>query len=150
MDLLEPIVAEGRPARRDPRPVAAGAGDQQPLIDGKAVPLLSPGQRARIPESWIENRHRAAVRWPTPMIDRAAFLADAQKLLKKLENDLLERSQSTRCPTWGTQSRQEYEEAKEAGRTGQTLEEWRSDAITQPAAAWVLSCVFVRFLEDNR
>jgi serine/threonine protein kinase len=31
------------------------------MIDDKAVPLLSPGQRARIPESWIENRHRARV-----------------------------------------------------------------------------------------
>ena len=33
---------------------------QQPLIDGKAVPLLSPAQRVYVPESWIENRHRAA------------------------------------------------------------------------------------------
>ena len=32
----------------------------QPMIDGKAVPLLSPAQRVQIPESWIENRHRAA------------------------------------------------------------------------------------------
>jgi hypothetical protein len=28
---------------------------QQPLIDGKAVPLLSPAQRVHIPESWIAN-----------------------------------------------------------------------------------------------
>ncbi len=34
-------------------------GDQQALIDGRAVPLLSPGQRARIPESWLQNVHRA-------------------------------------------------------------------------------------------
>jgi hypothetical protein len=34
-------------------------GDHRPLIDGKLVPILSPGQRARIPESWIENRHRS-------------------------------------------------------------------------------------------
>jgi serine/threonine protein kinase len=33
---------------------------QQALIDGKAVPLLSPAQRVHIPEGWIENRHRAA------------------------------------------------------------------------------------------
>ncbi len=33
---------------------------QQPLIDGKAVPLLSPAQRVPVPESWLENRHRAA------------------------------------------------------------------------------------------
>jgi hypothetical protein len=35
-------------------------GDQQALIDGRAVPLLGPGQRARIPESWLENAHRGA------------------------------------------------------------------------------------------
>ena len=35
---------------------------QQPLIDGKAVPLLSPAQRVPVPESWLENRHRAAPR----------------------------------------------------------------------------------------
>ena len=37
-----------------------------------------------------------------------------------------------------------------AARTAQNYEDWRSDAITQAAAAWLLSCVFVRFLEDNR
>ena len=31
---------------------------QQPLIDGKAVPLLSPAQRVSVPESWIANAHR--------------------------------------------------------------------------------------------
>ncbi len=35
-------------------------GDHQALMDGKVVPVLSPGQRARIPESWIENRHRGS------------------------------------------------------------------------------------------
>ncbi len=33
-------------------------GDHHALLDGKAVPVLSPGQRARIPESWLENKHR--------------------------------------------------------------------------------------------
>jgi len=83
------------------------------------------------------------------MIHRAALLSDLQKLLKKLEADLLERSPSTEIPEVGAQLRQEFEEATEAHRTAQTFEEWRSDAITQTAAAWVLSCVFVRFLEDN-
>lgn len=32
---------------------------QQAVIDGKAVPVLSPGQRSRIPESWLRNEHRA-------------------------------------------------------------------------------------------
>ncbi len=33
-------------------------GDQEALMDGKAIPILSPGQRARIPESWLQNVHR--------------------------------------------------------------------------------------------
>jgi hypothetical protein len=33
-------------------------GDNQALLDGKPVPLIGPGQRARIPESWIQNLHR--------------------------------------------------------------------------------------------
>lgn len=33
-------------------------GDKQALIDGKPVPLVGPGQRTRIPESWIGNVHR--------------------------------------------------------------------------------------------
>jgi serine/threonine protein kinase len=35
-------------------------GDHHALMDGKAVPVLGPGQRARIPESWLENQHRAS------------------------------------------------------------------------------------------
>src|SRR5947199_9097743 len=82
------------------------------------------------------------------MIDRQAFLADAQKLLVKLERDL--RARCDDMPEVGQAVAAEYGRAKDAGRTGQTLEEWRADAITQQAAAWVPSCVFVRFLEDNR
>ena len=91
----------------------------------------------------------AQVKVALPMIHRTALLSDLQKLLKKLEADLLERSQSTEIPEVGAQLRSEYEEATEAHRTAQTFDEWRSDDITQTAAAWVLSCVFVRFLEDN-
>jgi serine/threonine protein kinase len=34
-------------------------GDNQALLDGKAIPIISPGQRTRIPEKWIRNEHRA-------------------------------------------------------------------------------------------
>ncbi|MEZ6054810.1 MAG: BREX-2 system adenine-specific DNA-methyltransferase PglX, partial [Planctomycetaceae bacterium] len=84
------------------------------------------------------------------MIDRQALLSDLQALLKRLEADLLERSESTEIPDVGETLRAEYERAKKAERTAQNYEDWRSDAITQAAAAWVLSCVFVRFLEDNK
>jgi len=84
------------------------------------------------------------------MIDRAALLSDLQKLLQRLEADLLQRSESVEVPEVGQRLREEYERAKKAQRTAQNYEDWRSDTITQAAAAWVLSCVFVRFLEDNR
>jgi hypothetical protein len=34
--------------------------DELPTLDGEAVALLDSGQRARIPTSWLENRHPAA------------------------------------------------------------------------------------------
>jgi serine/threonine protein kinase len=37
------------------------ANGQQATIDGKAVPLLSAGQRAVLTDDWLENRHRAAL-----------------------------------------------------------------------------------------
>ena len=84
------------------------------------------------------------------MIDRKQLLSDLQALLKTLEADLLERSESAEVPDVGRKLREEYIEAQAANRTAQNYEEWRSDEITQVAAAWVLSCVFVRFLEDNQ
>ena len=84
------------------------------------------------------------------MINRQTLLADLQKLLARLEADLLQRSESAEVPQVGQWLREEYQRAKTAQRTAQNYEDWRSDAITQTAAAWVLSCVFVRFLEENR
>lgn len=84
------------------------------------------------------------------MIDRHALLSDLQVVLKELEADLLERSESSDVPDVSRTLRAEYDRAQQAHRTAEGYEEWRSDAITQAAAAWVLSCVFVRFLEDNR
>ncbi len=39
--------------------------------------------------------------------------------------------------------------ASEAKRTAQNYTDWLDDYATQVAAAWVLSCVFVRFLEGH-
>lgn len=50
----------------------------------------------------------------------------------------------------GETLRSDYQQARTAERTAQSYEEWRSDTITQIASAWVLSCVFARFLEDNK
>lgn len=83
------------------------------------------------------------------MINRQALLADLQKFLQRIEADLLERSESTEVPEVPAALHAEYEKAAKAERTAQNYEDWRTDTITQAAAAWVLSCVFVRFLEDN-
>ncbi|MFZ4083645.1 MAG: BREX-2 system adenine-specific DNA-methyltransferase PglX, partial [Pirellula sp.] len=83
------------------------------------------------------------------MINRQKLLADLQKLLQRIEADLLERSESTEVPEVPAALHAEYEKAAKAERTAQNYEDWRTDTITQAAAAWVLSCVFVRFLEDN-
>ena len=37
-------------------------GDDQAQIEGKTIPLIGPGQKARIPESWLENKHRGALK----------------------------------------------------------------------------------------
>ena len=34
-------------------------GDHQAMLDGKAIPIISPGQRTRIPEAWLRNLQRA-------------------------------------------------------------------------------------------
>jgi type I restriction-modification system DNA methylase subunit len=83
------------------------------------------------------------------MINRQALLADLQKFLQRIEADLLERSESTEVPEAPAALHAEYEKAAKAERTAQNYEDWRTDTITQAAASWVLSCVFVRFLEDN-
>jgi type I restriction-modification system DNA methylase subunit len=83
------------------------------------------------------------------MINRETLLADLQKFLQRIEMDLLERSESTEVPEVPAALHAEYEKAAKAERTAQNYEDWRTDTITQAAAAWVLSCVFVRFLEDN-
>lgn len=59
LDLLEKLRDRvGRPG--GPAGLWLLLPNQQPMIDGKAVPLLSPAQRVHVPESWVENRHRSA------------------------------------------------------------------------------------------
>ncbi len=81
------------------------------------------------------------------MIDRKKLLNNLKPLLKELEADLRARCDEVSEIDAGL--KQEYQQAKDAGRTGAAFEAWRADLITQVAAAWVLSCVFVRFLEDS-
>nr|MBP7676784.1 SAM-dependent methyltransferase [Thermoanaerobaculia bacterium] len=81
------------------------------------------------------------------MIDRARLLADLQALTGRLVDDLRLRADSD--AETAKHLKAEYARAKAAGRTASAYEAWREDPLTQGAVAWVLSCVFVRFLEDN-
>lgn len=82
------------------------------------------------------------------MIDAGHLLADLQRLLKILENDLRQRCQDN--ADVNARVLAEYNKAKAAGRTSQAYEVWRDEFITQVAVAWILACVFVRFIEDNQ
>ena len=58
MDLLERL--RDKVGRRDGIPGLwlLLPGQNQAVMDGKAVPIISPGQRTNIPESWLRNVHR--------------------------------------------------------------------------------------------
>ena len=61
MDLLERL--RDQVGRRGVCPglwvlVAADEQNELPVIDNREVPLISSGQRARVPLAWLENRHR--------------------------------------------------------------------------------------------
>ena len=81
------------------------------------------------------------------MINRKHLLKDLKPLLKRLEDDILERSESAEDVLQHVRS--QYDSARAGGRTGLAFSQWRDDYITQSAVAWILACVFVRFVEDN-
>ena len=85
------------------------------------------------------------------MLNRQQLLNDLKALLKRTEIDLRERAEAQGdSPEIHKKLTTEYERARKAERTAATFEEWRSEQITQKAVAWILSCVFARFLEDNQ
>ncbi len=81
------------------------------------------------------------------MIDRLRLLGDLKPLLATLEDDLRARlgAHDELDAGW----RAEYEAAREARRTGDAYAAWRDQQLTQVGVAWLLGCVFLRFLEDN-
>lgn len=81
------------------------------------------------------------------MIDRAVLLSDLQRLLSKIEADLRKRASET--PEFDTRFKADHAAALADKRTAAPFLEWREDLLTQVGVAWILGCVFVRFLEDN-
>lgn len=82
------------------------------------------------------------------MINAKELLSDLQRLLPKIEGDILRYSEKHKELAEHLQS--QYHQTREAGRTAEHFVAWREAQITQAAVAWVLTCVFLRFLEDNQ
>lgn len=81
------------------------------------------------------------------MVDVRTLLPELRSLVHDLSEDLLERT--TTDPQTDDRLHGEFLKIKDGGRTAQSYEEWREDYLDQVAVAWVLACIFVRFLEDN-
>ncbi len=81
------------------------------------------------------------------MINAPQLLADLTRLLKRLEDDLRQRIAEVAELKAGLQA--EWQAARDADRTAETFESWADQVITQAGVHWLLSCVFLRFIEDN-
>ena len=81
------------------------------------------------------------------MIHRQQLLQDLQRLLPKIEQDILSYSEAQ--TELDEHLKQEYAKAQKAQRTAEHFVDWRAAQVTQASVAWILTCVFIRFLEDN-
>ena len=81
------------------------------------------------------------------MINGNKLLNDLKPVLRKLEADMRGRCDALEEIDNGLKT--EYQDAVKAERTAETYTVWRDDLITQSAVAWILGCVFIRFMEDN-
>ena len=81
-------------------------------------------------------------------MDTKLLLPALRKLVTDLSEDLLQRSIAQSDVDAGL--RAAYTQIEKGGRTSDAFEVWREDYLDQVAVAWVLGCVFVRFMEDNQ
>ncbi|MGF6755246.1 BREX-2 system adenine-specific DNA-methyltransferase PglX [Paraburkholderia sp. GAS42] len=82
------------------------------------------------------------------MINAPQLLSDLTKLLKRLEGDLRQRIEEIAELKISLQA--EWQAARDADRSAETFETWADQVITQAGVHWLLSCVFLRFIEDNQ
>ncbi len=81
------------------------------------------------------------------MINAPQLLSDLTRLLKRFEDDLRQRIAEVAELKASLQA--EWQTARDADRTAETFESWADQVITQAGVHWLLSCVFLRFIEDN-
>jgi len=86
-------------------------------------------------------------------MDIKNLLPELKRLVTDLSEDLLARSTAKNDPYSAKVDsglREAYAQIEKGGRTADAFEVWREDYLDQVAVAWVLACVFVRFMEDNQ
>jgi hypothetical protein len=81
------------------------------------------------------------------MINAPQLLTDLKRRLLALEDDLRQRINA--LPDLKASLQAEWQAARDANRTAETFESWSDQVITQAGVHWLLSCVFLRFIEDN-
>lgn len=82
------------------------------------------------------------------MINAPQLLADLKRRLVLLEADLRERINT--LPELKASLQAEWQVARDAKRNAETFEAWSDQVITQAGVHWLLSGVFLRFIEDNK
>ena len=80
-------------------------------------------------------------------LDIKTLLPELRSLVADLSEDLLARVNADGAICG--RLKEAFGRIKKSGRTGQPFEVWLEDYLDQVAVAWVLACVFVRFIEDN-
>ncbi|PQM73913.1 BREX-2 system adenine-specific DNA-methyltransferase PglX [Corynebacterium sp. J010B-136] len=70
-----------------------------------------------------------------------------QPIVNTLVDDMRERlhNNSERLTHW----RKSHQDAEKAERTASSYSEWENEQLQQAAVGWVLTSVFIRFIEDN-
>jgi len=81
------------------------------------------------------------------VIDAPRLLADLTKQLTALEADLRQRIAD--LPDLRASLHAEWQVAAEANRNSEPFQSWADQVITQAGVHWLLSCSFLRFVEDN-
>ncbi|MCY1059696.1 BREX-2 system adenine-specific DNA-methyltransferase PglX [Nannocystis sp. SCPEA4] len=84
---------------------------------------------------------------PRTPLDAAAFLSAARPVLANLTADLLHRADAD--PGIRNALERHHQADLADSRTADDYAVWRRGVVVQVAAAWLLSCVFVRVLEDR-
>jgi hypothetical protein len=82
------------------------------------------------------------------VINAKQLLVDLTRQLKGLEADL--RQRIAEQAGLNDSLRAEWQTALDAKRCAETFETWADQVITQAGVHWLLSCVFLRFIEDNQ